>query len=153
MSRDAYKGQVTASVTICVNKRIPLFINDNIVAVFVEMLGYAAERWSCSVVAYCFMPDHVHLLLQGKDPNADLWRVVSDFKQKSGYWLYNHRPDVLWQKDFYDRVIRQDDDLVAHIRYILENPCRKGLVDNWEDYPYKGAIGCDLVDVVGGLAL
>ncbi len=62
-------------------------------------------------------------------------------------------PRVVWQKDFYDHVIREDDDLAVHVRYVLDNPCRKGLVNDWEEYPFKGSIGCELEDVLVGLPL
>lgn len=107
----------------------------------------------CVVAVYCFMPDHVHILLHGNNPKADLWRTVVDFKQGSGYWLSRHRPGVSWQKDFHDHIIRQSEDLVTHVRYILDNPRRKGLVSDWEAYQFKGAVGCSLEDVLGVLPL
>ncbi len=44
-------------------------------------------------------------------------------------------PDREWQKDFYDHVIKKKDDLARQVRYVPDNPVRKGLVDSWFDYP------------------
>ncbi len=115
------------------------------------MLDRAARQWSCIVPAFCFMPDHVHIVLYGAGPDADLWKGMVLFKQLTGYWLSQHCPGASWQKDFHDHILRQDDDVAAHVRYVLDNPCRKGIVANWEDYPNKGAIGWKLEDVVAGL--
>ncbi len=153
LPRPAYLGQVTVSFTACVQDRKPLFARVEIVDAFVEILEQASERWSCVVVAYCFMPDHLHLVLHGTSPEADLWKMMVDFKQRTGYWLRQHRPDVVWQKDFHDHVVRLSDDLAVHIRYVLENPCRKGLACDWEAYPWKGSLGCSLDDVLAGLPL
>ena len=44
-----------------------------------------------------------------------------------------------WQKDYYDHVLRKEDNLDIHIKYILNNPVRAGLVEYWKQYPYKGS--------------
>ena len=153
LPRETYLGQATVSFTICVAHRAPLFTDAGVVGAFLDVLRSVAQHWSCVVVVYCFMPDHLHLVLHGTTHEADLWKMVVDFKQRSGYWLYRHMPRVVWQKDFYDHVIREDDDLAVHVRYVLDNPCRKGLVNDWEEYPFKGSIGCELEDVLVGLPL
>ena len=56
-----------------------------------------------------------------------------------------------WQKDFYDHVIRKSEDIAVQVRYILDNPVRKGLVPTWEEYPFKGSIGCNLEDVLNNI--
>jgi REP element-mobilizing transposase RayT len=73
------------------------------------------------------------------------------YKQKTGYWLSVNRPGTEWQKDFYDHVIQSQKGLAVHVKYILDNPVRKQLVKNWEDYPYTGSIGCRLDDILNGM--
>jgi hypothetical protein len=65
--------------------------------------------------------------------------------------MAQNRFGVSWQKDFFDHILRKDESLPSVIRYILENPVRKGLVSDWRDYTFKGAIGCNLDDVFNGL--
>lgn len=62
-----------------------------------------------------------------------------------------HRSGMKWQKDFYDHVLRTDEKIVVQVRYILDNPVRKGLVKMWEEYPFKGAVGCKLEDILHGI--
>lgn len=97
------------------------------------------------------MPDHLHLILRGDSSDADTRQTIIAFKQLSGYWLKQNRPPVSWQKDFYDHIIRRDEDLGAQIRYIAANPVRKGLVEDWQKYPHTGAIGIDLGAVIDGV--
>ncbi len=149
LPKEAYRGEVLVSVTIGVKNRAPLFTDPVVVAAFVHILEGVVQRGGCAVPVYCFMPDHLHLLLWGREPAADLWRVIADFKQRAGYWLYRNRPSFSLQKDYYDHIIRKSEDLLAHIRYILDNPVRKGLVTNWEDYPFQGTLGCSLEEVAG----
>jgi hypothetical protein len=46
---------------------------------------------------------------------------------------------IKWQKDYYDHILRKKENLNIHIKYILNNPVRAGLVDYWKQYPYKGS--------------
>ena len=110
-------------------------------ALCLERLREAAARAHFEVVAYCFMPDHLHLLVQTGD-GADLVGFVRLFKQRSGY-AYRRLtgdPEVLWQKSYYDHVLRRDEDLHAAARYVWGNPVRGGLVENARDYPYSGSL-------------
>ena len=100
------------------------------------------------VWAYCFMPDHLHLLVEGIAENADLKRFISLFKQVSGYKYVQNvtqcfnadEKPKLWQPGFYDHVLRKEEDLVEVARYIFNNPVRKGLVGHYSDYSYSGSL-------------
>ncbi len=103
------------------------------------MLLSALKQFECEAEIYLFMPDHVHLLLRGQAESADVLRSMKSFKQKTGFWLSQKYPPVRWQKDFYDHVLRTEDEIPKHIQYILNNPVRACLVDNWKNYPFKGS--------------
>ena len=149
LSRDAYVGEVVAAFTASVAGRQPLFTDAHVVGVFAGLLGDAARRHASTVLLYCFMPDHLHLVLRGSTPQSDLWRAMLAFKQQSGFWLSKNSAGARWQKDFYDRVIRRDEDLTAELRYIAFNPVRGGLVGDWADYPFLGSDTLDLRDLIG----
>jgi REP element-mobilizing transposase RayT len=93
------------------------------------------------------MPDHIHIVLEGISENSNLWKAIVLFKQLTGFWLKQNHPDIKWQKDFYDHVLRREE-LKKQIRYILRNPVRKGLVADWKDYPYMGTLNGDLEDIL-----
>jgi putative transposase len=93
------------------------------------------------VLAYCFMPDHLHLLIDGEDNESDLQKFISLFKQKSGYWYKQKYKRNLWQTSYYDHVLRKEEGLEQVALYILENPVRKGLVTDFRDYPFSFSPG------------
>jgi len=66
------------------------------------------------------------------------------FKQLTGYWLARHIPPVRWQKDFFDHVLRDDDELERQLRYVAENPVRRGLLADWREYGFTGSDVFDL---------
>jgi putative transposase len=147
LPREAYVGQVAVAFTACVGRREPLFQDSGVVHQFASLLRDCAQRYASSVIIYCFMPDHVHVVLQGNEENADLWRAVVAFKQRTGFWLKRNSPGVAWQKDFFDRVIRGDSDLLRTLRYVAENPVRAGLAVVWNEYPFLGSDVYVLEDV------
>ena len=148
LPRETYRGQVTVPVTACIEGKSTPFADEGIVKQFLEFLHSAMVKHNCIAFIYCFMPDHLHLVLHGQDANADVWRAMVSFKQQSGYWFRRHRPEFAWQKDFYDHIIRADEDLGAQIRYVADNPVRKGIVKLWSEYPFTGAIGIDIKTVM-----
>jgi REP element-mobilizing transposase RayT len=142
--KDVYRGEIAVSFTLCIKDRVQLFKNASIVHVFENILRSEVERSLCIIPVYCFMPDHQHLIVSGANPEADTLIFINAYKQKTGYWLAKNHIQARWQKDFYDHIIRKEEGLIKVATYILDNPVRKGLVEHWQDYPFKGAVGCEL---------
>jgi REP element-mobilizing transposase RayT len=146
-----YRGEISVAFTFCLQYRANAFIEADIVWTFVGILENVTCQTGCVVPVYCFMPDHQHMILSGKSAGADLWKSAVLYKQKTGYWLSRHLPSVSWQKDFFDHIIREDASMSTQIRYILDNPVRRGLVKSWVDHPFKGSVGCELTNVLSGI--
>lgn len=148
LSLDHYEGKVRVTFTFCIEGRKNLFTEKAVIDKFLEILKQAKDTYDCKNWAYIFMPDHLHLILEGNSEKADLWKTVRLFKQKTGFWLSNNRKGIRWQKDFYDHIHRKGEDLKKHIIYIMENSVRRGLIDSWEDYPFKGSLDFDLEEII-----
>jgi len=72
------------------------------------------------------MPDHLHFLAEGIDENCDLIDFVRRFKQKTAYEAgarFGLPP--LWQRYFYDHILRRTEAIAPVIWYIWLNPVRK----------------------------
>lgn len=121
-----------------------IFTEPRIVGIMTTILHEAVRRYRCALVAYVFMPDHLHVIISGENDHADGLAAMKRFKQRSGYWLLRNRPGIRWQKDFHDHLHRRAEDTDRHIRYVLENPVRAGLVDHWKAYPFRGSMVHDL---------
>jgi REP element-mobilizing transposase RayT len=142
LPREAYQGRVSASFTLCIADRKKAFADPVVVERFITVLHKVAEKHDSRAI-YCFTPEHVHLILLGNSDSSDILRGIEDFKQTTGYWLKRGQLMFQWQPSFYDRVIRARE-LGQHLRYVLDNPVRRGLVREWRDYRFIGAIGMDL---------
>ena len=151
LPKEFYKGQLSVVFTLCLKGEPPLAVCPEIAHNFIEILTSVAIKQDCIVPVYCFMPDHQHIILTGKSINSDLLKVIIEYKQRTGFWMSANKPSLRWQKNFYDHVIKRDENFVVHVRYILDNPVRKGLVTFWQEYPFKGSLGCSLKDILIGL--
>jgi REP element-mobilizing transposase RayT len=148
---DCYKGEASIAFTLCLKEGVQAFKDKKIVNVFTDMLTSAIIKKDCIVPVYCFMPNHQHLIITGKKINSDIWKALVSYKQQTGFWMSKNNIGIKWQKDFYDHVIRTHEDIASQVKYILDNPVRKELVKSWQEYPFKGSIGCDLEDVLRGI--
>ena len=82
------------------------------------------------------MPNHVHVQIrQGND--TALGKIVQQWKGSSAR-LSNtalESKGSIWAKDYFDRVIRDDDHFWNSVTYIHRNPVRAGLVEEPIDWP------------------
>jgi REP-associated tyrosine transposase len=123
---------------MCTFQRAPHFAAPaQIDLVRLEILATAA-RYAFDVCAYCFMPDHLHLLVHGMGADATLTPFIKMAKQRSGYLFRRRTGAPLWQEGYFERTIRSDEDLAAVALHIQANPVRAGLVVRVADWPHTG---------------
>ena len=80
---------------------------------------------------FLLMPDHVHGLVSFPPSDRRVQSVVSDWKRWTSRQL-----GVVWQSDFFEHRIRQEENLRQKADYVLLNPVRAGLVSRPEDWPH-----------------
>jgi len=135
-----YKGSsFIYFITLCTTDRQPLFSNTKIAKVVEDEMEYRRVNKEVKLYCYCIMPDHLHILLSFNDDfQKRLQDWVSAFKRHTSKVineLFNVRP--LWQKNFYDHIVRKEESILKIAEYILNNPVRKGMALRWESYPYS----------------
>src|SRR5262245_38440207 len=143
-----YLGCYRYFLTICTYDRTRLFVDDQSVRlVLMQLSRTAGDQWFV-VIAYCFMPDHVHILVEGNHPAADFCEFVRIFKQRSAFAWKQRSGTALWQRGYFEHVLRDDEDTIGVARYILENPVRGNLVQRPEDYPYLGSMTMEVRELL-----
>jgi len=134
-----YIGLHRYFLTFCTHERQKRFVDEQRVDVVREQILRAATDESFAVTAYCFMPDHVHLLVEASSDASNCLRFIKCAKQLSGFHYREHFGERLWQRYGYERTLRSQDATLAVAKYIVENPVRAGLVENPDDYPFSGS--------------
>jgi putative transposase len=142
-----YVGPHAYFLTFCTAGRQRLFTEDTRVEVALSQIRRAASVHHFELVAYCFMPDHVHLLVEGATADADLRRFIKLAKQCSGFHYRQLFGQALWQRYGFERVLRSDEAVLSVARYIVENPLRARLSQSVMDYPFVGSDTSRLIDI------
>jgi REP element-mobilizing transposase RayT len=94
------------------------------------------------LLAWCVMPNHVHVIFQPFAGHA-LARILHSWKSFTAKEIKreSNRGGAVWQKEYYDHLLRDGDQLTRAVRYIAENPARAGLSDWPHVYVSAGAFG------------
>jgi putative transposase len=127
------------SLTLCTFEREQRFTSPDVVEPARSQLLHKADDFQFAIPAYCFMPDHLHILALGESPDSDLEAFVYKMKQKTGFEFKKTGRAPLWQDGYYDRVLRSDEQTLVVAKYILENPVRAGLAAAFDTYPFSGS--------------
>ena len=105
------------------------------------------EQRPFETVAICILPDHLHAVWSLPDDSADFstrWSLI-----KSGFSRgippaatrssskIAKREKGIWQRRYWEHVIRDNADLERHVDYIHFNPVKHGLVRRVGDWPYS----------------
>lgn len=125
-------------ITICSKDKKGIYSKSSFTRFSVDLLIELSKKNGIVLLAYCFMPDHVHFVV-AVDEDKSIVDLVRKFKSistiKSRRFGFEGR---IYQNRFYDHFIRKDEGLEKTVKYVLNNPVRKGLVEAWEDFPYSG---------------
>jgi putative transposase len=143
-----YIGLHRYSLTFCTDRRKPAFRNHTALNLVLSQILRSATENRFAIVAYCFMPDHLHLLIEGQTNDSDAKRFITRAKQYSGFYYAKTYHQALWQRYGFEHVLRDDQITRVVARYILENPVRAGLAECVADYPFVGSHVYEVKDLL-----
>ena len=127
------------SITIGTMPRAPVFADVAFGRACIALLRDVHDNRGLLVYAYCLMPDHVHLLVA----TVTCKSIVTAIRAWKSMCYAERRKRGMdakfWQRSFYDRVIRENEEIFGVATYILMNPVRAGLVRDYHDYPLCGS--------------
>ncbi len=102
------------------------------------LLHFDGQRYR--LLAWAVMPNHVHVLIETQAGHA-LADVVQSWKSFTAKAINQAlgRQGALWQREYFDRYIRDERHLQAMIEYIDNNPVKAGLVKMASDWRFGSA--------------
>lgn len=117
------------------NYGINYLSQQNIADVCKESIHYSDSK-HYKLICYCIMPNHVHLVFELSPGSKDISQIMKAIKGISANRANKilNRKGTFWQDESYDRLVRDDVELYFVIKYVLLNPVKAGLVDNWSDW-------------------
>ncbi len=107
-------------------------------------IGELRRLNDCAMVtslAWVVMPDHLHWLLAlGHGHSISIVAKMLKGRTTAAINRDCARREPVWQRAFFDRALRHDEDAAKVARYIVGNPLRAGLVTKLGDYPHWDAV-------------
>jgi putative transposase len=145
-------------ITFSCFRRLPLLAKDRSRRWLLDAIALGRAKQQYHLWAYVIMPEHAHLVIspQGARISAILTTIKQSTSKAALNWLQQYSPEFLdelvdlqpngrkahrfWQRGGgYDRNLRSVRDIHEKIRYVHDNPVRRGLVTLAVDWPWSSA--------------
>lgn len=134
-------------VTYC---RQPLLTDSRCRAALRAAINRVRSELPFEIVAWVLMPDHLHAVWQLPPNDKDFslrWSLIKQHVTRDcATWLAQQNISTsrekrgeggLWQRRFWEHLIRDEADFSRHLDYIHYNPVKHGYVANAGDWPYS----------------
>jgi putative transposase len=136
--------------TVVTERRRPIFKDNATVDLLNVAIAHVKSRHSFIDEALVVLPDHLHALWTLPEGDANFpsrWRLIKEHFTRA-YVRVNAPPErnlsragkgeqAIWQRRFWEHMIRDDQDFAAHLDYIHFNPVRHGLTERASDWPHS----------------
>jgi putative transposase len=131
---------------------MPVLANKEIADILIDEWSNAWERHGWMIGQYVIMPDHVHFFCSFFDQSSEsrqgnLSKFIQQWKQWTSKrilrdtWIGSlQKTSHIWQREFFDHLLRSKENYNLNWEYVRENPVRKNLVDKSEDWSWQGEI-------------
>jgi len=124
---DEYLDQVLCGEEFLKNKQIADLVAESI---------HYRDGKVFELVAFCIMPNHVHLVFtpleKAEDVFYSLTEILQSLKRHTARQsnLILGRSGAFWQDESYDHIIRDEAELERIVKYVVNNPVKAGLVND-----------------------
>jgi len=128
--------------TVAIDKRRPVLTRHGRAEIVIAAIRDAEQRHSCATIAYCVMPDHIHVLACVTQEGANVREFFEHAESLSGHRLARTGiPVPVWQRSYFDRHLRRRDSIEEVVAYILDNPVVGELCASRDAWPWMAFLG------------
>jgi len=127
--------------TLVTYKRRQIFESECAVELLRSAFRTVMSKRQFIIDAIAVLPDHIHCLWTLPTGDADYstrWMLIKKHVSGSIDSGKNYRGEKqIWQRRFWEHLIRNDDDYQKHIDYIHYNPVKHGYTKSPAEWPYS----------------
>lgn len=149
--RRAFIAGGTHFFTVVTFQRQRFLTNPQCLKILRETIAEVRQKFPFTIDAWVLLPDHMHCIWTLPPEDADFskrWGLIKANFSKRIKTLYpqtniltasrvKHRETTIWQRRFWEHLIRDEADFQRHVDYIHFNPVKHGLVNRLRDWPYS----------------
>ena len=127
------------------NPNGPYYLAQSEIAEIVKEGLHHRDGKDFTLWAYTIMSNHIHFLVTTYDTNTDyLWKIMQNFKKYTGREsnkVLGRTGNPFWDEEYYDHLVRNDDEFHRIEQYIMMNPVKAGIVEKPEDWQWSYRVG------------
>lgn len=119
-----YSSEGSYFITIATKDGKRYFAEEKLRQIVEKQIKALENRFYLKIDAFVVMPDHVHLIISFyEDTGVSLSRVVQALKSLVAKDARENLrlEDNIWQRGFYDHIIRNGKDYLEKMRYVINN--------------------------------
>jgi REP element-mobilizing transposase RayT len=108
------------------------------IAEIVKTQIFKLDKHEYSLYCFTIMPNHIHIVFNLYEHSKPISKIMQEIKRISAYYSNRvlNKKCKFWQAESYDHVIRDTEELFKVMKYVVLNPVKAGLVNNWEDWQH-----------------
>lgn len=148
LERKKYLGRIKVAFTICCSLNKLLLSNESVLGEVNRQLYSVGRKQNICLIIFLVMPNHIHLIIEGKDESSDLLKFINSFKQKTAFWYKQKFGIKLWQSSYYDQIIKDKKMLQNYIRYIINNPKKAGIKNFYNEKKSYGSQTLNIPEII-----
>jgi putative transposase len=125
--------------TVVTHNRRKIFAADKNIEILRAGFQYVMRKHPFRIDAHVILPDHAHFIWTLPDDDSDFsmrWRLIKSYFTRHFQAAAAPRYS-LWQKKFWEHLIRDERDMKNHVEYIHYNPVKHGLVQSPIEWPFS----------------
>lgn len=137
-------------LTTCTDNRAKILADEMVASILVDEWEASRTRHGWSIGRYVIMPDHVHFFCCPSQAAKQLCDFMRAWKQWTSKRIravaafveggYSTSQWHLWQREFFDHVLRSTESYAEKWEYVRQNPVRAGLVADAANWKFQGEI-------------
>ncbi len=129
-------------ITICTLNRKRVLADPEVHEILRAHWIKSFKLYGWAIGSYVIMPDHVHFFCVDAESRVLLSRMIGSWKQWSAKEICPllGSGKSLWQREFFDHLLRSNESYSEKWEYVRQNPVRAGLVDDPDRWPFAGFI-------------
>jgi putative transposase len=145
------KAGGTCFFTVVTQGRRPILTSPEVRQALREGIFQVQQTMPFSIEAWVLLPDHLHAIWTLPEPDdryAARWALIKSYVTKRCENLFGHGENVsisksrrkeggIWQRRFWDHIIRDETDFHRHLDYLHWNPVKHGCAKTPMDWPYS----------------
>lgn len=149
--RRANTPGATYFFTVVTYRRRTFLCDEHLRYTLREAISKVRDQYPFQIDAWVLLPGHLHTIWTLPDGDAKFplrWQLIKrHVTRQCGELLHQpglmtdsktrHRESTIWQRRYWEHLIRNDADYERHMDYLHYNPVKHGLVKQVKDWPYS----------------